>query len=1196
MPYVGTCGLVNDDEGQTWSHNADVVADDGGGLIYEFTLPDWFVATYTVTATGEMSGTARTSFTDTVQATASVNPTDSYRGRSNTYTFTVTNTSNASETLRSLRVTPPNGEWSLTACTTSRSQWSGSVSGGNCVFESTGNAIPVSGSATFTVTANISPGGNDIIAGSWGARVSPQGTYVNNQAFSAPASTGGSLAANAYVFEVLDAVARAPTVNAGDPCPTANKTATAGSSQVIVVCGRSGRSGTLTPVSSSSSLAGTMIGSAGTFNSGSVPGNTNTASIVLANYSARAITSSAGSGKTVAVKIGSASNQTSPLVTINSSNYSASFNDKNVGTDKPVTVTGVALGGASNYTVSQPSGLKADIDPVVLTPSVTVNNKTYDGTTGATINTPGFTNPDAIVSGETVTLQGGSAVFATADAGENKAVNVTGLSLGGSGAPNYSLSSTSTAAQANIDKRSVTASITAANKTYDGTTAATINGCTLNSPSGNVGVLQGDTNNVGCSASNGAFGSAGAGTGKQVSADVSLTGSAKDNYQLASNTASTTADILRKELTVTADDQSKTYDGNAFTAFTRTITGFVNNETESVISGSVTYSGSAVGAINAGTYTITPEVSGLSANNYTFKAVNGTLTIDKATPTVNITWSHATYDGTTHPASATVSGVGTAPENVGAANSLTYYAGSTTMGIPLSAAPKDDGTYMVKAVFNGNSNYNAASNTKTITINTKELTGSFTAIDKVYDGNTNAEVTATLIGVIPGDDVKLAGPTGIFDDKNVGTPKTVTVNTGDLSGLDAGNYKLAAGPWTATAAIEKAPLAISAVSQTKVYDGTTASTGKPTVNGLKNGDTVTGLTRAFQSKDVMGANLSTLEVTGYTVNDGNSGGNYSVTTQTESGTITKALLTIEPNPKTPSRQYSDPNPSFSPSYTGFVNNETDAVLGTKPTCSSVATTSSGPGSYAISCSGGVGNNYSFSYQPGTLSVTKEDASAEFSGATYYSTPTAGGSVTVTLTAGSSLTTANQYTVGIVVNNWYTRNASTDDSIVTVAQSVAGSISGGGHLVNSNSGGRYAGDPGQKTNFGFNVRLDKNGSPKGQINTIDRRNGRVYQIKGSAMTSLTTKVCATGASSATCPGTATFNGKANIQDITNPLAPVSIDGNASLQVTMTDKGELGKDDTIGITLWDKNGGLWFSSNWVSPKTVEQLLGGGNLVVR
>ncbi len=48
--------------------------------------------------------------------------------------------------------------------------------------------------------------------------------------------------------------------------------------------------------------------------------------------------------------------------------------------------------------------------------------------------------------------------------------------------------------------------------------------------------------------------------------------------------------------------------------------------------------------------------------------------------------------------------------------------------------------------------------------------------------------------------------------------------------------------------------------------------------------------------------------------------------------------------------------------------------------------------------------------------------------------------------------------------------------------------------------------------------------------------------------------------------------------------------------MTDSGEPGSGDTIGITLWDKSGGLWFSSRWVSPNTVEQALKGGNLAVR
>ena len=77
--------------------------------------------------------------------------------------------------------------------------------------------------------------------------------------------------------------------------------------------------------------------------------------------------------------------------------------------------------------------------------------------------------------------------------------------------------------------------------------------------------------------------------------------------------------------------------------------------------------------------------------------------------------------------------------------------------------------------------------------------------------------------------------------------------------------------------------------------------------------------------------------------------------------------------------------------------------------------------------------------------------------------------------------------------------------------------------------------------------------------------------------------------------AAFNGKANIQDITDPLNPISIDGNATLQVELTDNGEPGSSDTIGITLWNKSGGLWFASNWNGTKTVEQALGGGNLVI-
>ena len=89
---------------------------------------------------------------------------------------------------------------------------------------------------------------------------------------------------------------------------------------------------------------------------------------------------------------------------------------------------------------------------------------------------------------------------------------------------------------------------------------------------------------------------------------------------------------------------------------------------------------------------------------------------------------------------------------------------------------------------------------------------------------------------------------------------------------------------------------------------------------------------------------------------------------------------------------------------------------------------------------------------------------------------------------------------------------------------------------------------------------------------------------------------TGATS-TSPCKAQFNGKANIQDITNPVAPFSVSGNNALQFNMTDNGSPGSSDTIGITLSNASGGIWFSTYWVGspPASAEQVLGGGNLEV-
>lgn len=128
--------------------------------------------------------------------------------------------------------------------------------------------------------------------------------------------------------------------------------------------------------------------------------------------------------------------------------------------------------------------------------------------------------------------------------------------------------------------------------------------------------------------------------------------------------------------------------------------------------------------------------------------------------------------------------------------------------------------------------------------------------------------------------------------------------------------------------------------------------------------------------------------------------------------------------------------------------------------------------------------------------------------------------------------------------------------------------------------------------GFNVKYNRGGrNLQGRLNLIVRRTEsdglvHVYQIKSTALSTLTVDPVS---------GTASMTSKATIVDITNPLAPLTVDGNATLQFTMDDNGEPGSSDTLGVTVWNKNGGMWFSSNWNGVRTVEQLLGGGNLIV-
>lgn len=148
------------------------------------------------------------------------------------------------------------------------------------------------------------------------------------------------------------------------------------------------------------------------------------------------------------------------------------------------------------------------------------------------------------------------------------------------------------------------------------------------------------------------------------------------------------------------------------------------------------------------------------------------------------------------------------------------------------------------------------------------------ASNKVYDGNTTAEITGTLSGVISPDAVTLLR-TGEFADKNVNNGIAVT-STCTLSGVDAFNYSLTQ-PVGLTANITRKALTVSsAAAQNKTYDRTTAATITGTLVGIISPDDVELVgTGTFAS-----ANVGNRAVTSTSTLTGASEGNYSLTQPT----------------------------------------------------------------------------------------------------------------------------------------------------------------------------------------------------------------------------------------------------------------------------------------------------------------------------
>src|SRR5437764_7479495 len=139
----------------------------------------------------------------------------------------------------------------------------------------------------------------------------------------------------------------------------------------------------------------------------------------------------------------------------------ATFSDKNVGNGKTVTLIGAILSGtdAPNYVLDSEARKNANRSVKYRRVNFRSDNKEYDGNNSATVLTRSLV--DAI-TGDAVSLTGGTATFSDQNVGTGKTVTLTGAGLSGTDAPNYVLDSVATTT-ANITAKHITGSFTADN-------------------------------------------------------------------------------------------------------------------------------------------------------------------------------------------------------------------------------------------------------------------------------------------------------------------------------------------------------------------------------------------------------------------------------------------------------------------------------------------------------------------------------------------------------------------------------------------------------------------------------------------------------------------------------------------------------------------------------------------------------------
>lgn len=180
-------------------------------------------------------------------------------------------------------------------------------------------------------------------------------------------------------------------------------------------------------------------------------------------------------------------------------------------------------------------------------------------------------------------------------------------------------------------------------------------------------------------------------------------------------------------LSIKADSYTKQYDRILFNNTNITFDGFIDNDTSSIISGTTSYSGTFINAIDVGTYTIIP--SGLTSDKYYLDFEIGYLNIIPTTLTICVNNYIKLYDGLNDLSDYTLT-------YTGLADNETYnsFTGSIVLeGNGINAI--NAGTYTIIPGGLSSTNYNIIFEPSILTIIPTSLLIIANDFTKIYDGH-----------------------------------------------------------------------------------------------------------------------------------------------------------------------------------------------------------------------------------------------------------------------------------------------------------------------------------------------------------------------------------------------------------------------------------------------------------------------------